>query len=285
VIVLDKLTRPNSDKAPLLFHYNEALYIDQILYRTANRESFDTHYARVLEERKASAEKDRMNVLYVALTRAVEGLIVVKKPEGSIFDAIHMVPVERGVLQVLPKAEEETLSKTKETENMTLSYYGSQEVKERQEEDEKDLDAILFGTALHYALEMMGRFEESQIASALTAVRNRYGQLLSPEALQQKENRIRRLVNDAAFQVLLENAEISREQAFFFDGEMRQIDLLLTYDDHMLVIDYKSSRKYHIEHQEQVQTYRRAVERITGKPTEGMLVYLLKDEISIENLK
>jgi len=152
-------------------------------------------------------------------------------------------------------------------------------------EDEKDLDAILFGTALHYALEMMGRFEESQIASALTAVCNRYGQLLSPEALQQIENRIRRLVNDAAFQALLENAEISREQAFFFDGEMRQIDLLLTYDDHMLVIDYKSSRKYHIEHQEQVQTYRRAVERITGKPTEGMLVYLLKDEISIENLK
>jgi exodeoxyribonuclease V beta subunit len=286
VIVLDKLTRPNSDKAPLLFHYNDALYIDQILYRTANRESFDTHYARVLEERKASAEKDRMNVLYVALTRAVEGLIVVKKPEGSIFDAIHMVPVERGMLQVLPKVEEETLSQTKETENMILSYYGAQEVKERQEDDdEKDLDAILFGTALHYALEMMGRFEEPLIASALTAVRNRYGQLLSQEVLQQIENRIRRLVNDAAFQALLENAEISREQAFFFDGEIRQIDLLLAYDDHMLVIDYKSSRKYHIEHQEQVQTYRRAVEKITGKPTEGMLIYLLKEEISIENLK
>ena len=41
VILLDKLTRKNSDKSALIYHYNEHLYIDQILYRTKGRENFD----------------------------------------------------------------------------------------------------------------------------------------------------------------------------------------------------------------------------------------------------
>ena len=287
VIVLDKLTRPNSDKAPLIFHYNDDLYIDQILYRTANRESFDENYAHIMDERKASALKDRKNVLYVALTRAVEGLIVIKKPEGSIFDEINMSPMKIGALK---EQEAESRAHTKEPvmppETVSLSYYGKQEIKERDKDDEeKDMAAIRFGTALHYALEMMGSFDISGITYAMTAVRNRYGQLLDSDALMQIEERVRHLVEDSRFQVLLKGAEVRREQALFFEGEMKQIDLLLEYDDHMLVIDYKSSKKYHLEHQNQVRGYIKAVSAIAQKPTEGMLIYLMEDEIIVENLK
>ena len=80
VILLDKLTRKNSDKTALIYHYNDNLYIDKILYRTKGRENFDVAYKRIMDARKVSEMKDRKNVLYVALTRAVEGLIVLRIP-------------------------------------------------------------------------------------------------------------------------------------------------------------------------------------------------------------
>jgi exodeoxyribonuclease V beta subunit len=286
VIVLDKLTRPNSDKAPLIFHYNDDLYIDKILYRTANREVFDDAYARIMEERKVSELKDRKNVLYVALTRAVEGLVVIKKPDSSIFDAIDMVPMKTGELRV-----QEQVAHTEEREmtavpEISLSYYGAQENKSIDESDEeKDLDAIRFGTALHYALEMTGNFDKEGVELAMTAVRNRYGQLIGDAALEQIAQRVNRLVEEIRFKKLLEGAEIRREQGLYFNGEMKQIDLLLAYESEMLVIDYKSSQKYHLEHQKQVREYVKAVASITNKPTRGMLIYLLEDEIILENLK
>ena len=286
VILLDKLTRPNSDKAPLIFHYNDDLHIDDILYRMQNRESFDRHYARIMEERKASALKDRKNVLYVALTRAVEGLIVVKKPEASIFDEINISPMRIGELKEQGARSWEQKQALPTQESMTLSYYGKQEVKEPEvDEEEKDMDAIRFGTALHYAMEMMGSFDVDSLKYAMTAVRNRYGQLLDEIALAQIEKRIKSVIENPHFQRLLEGATIRREQSLFFEGAMRQIDLLLEYDDRMLVIDYKSSKKFHLEHRQQVGNYMKAVSSITKKPTEGMLIYLLEEEIVIENLK
>ncbi|BAF71147.1 RecB-like helicase [Sulfurovum sp. NBC37-1] len=287
VIVLDKLTRPNSDKAPLIFHYNDDLHIDQILYRTQNREHFDGNYARIMEERRASSLKDRKNVLYVALTRAVEGLIVIKKPEGSIFDEINIFPIKIGEISVkcpvLGVKEEK--SRGSEVVSVTISDYGTQEVGTKEDEEEKDYEAILFGTALHYTLEIMGDFDEQSLKSALVSLRNRYGQLLGHEGLAQIEKRVRSLIENETFQALLNEAKIMKEQSLSFEGELKQIDLLLEYDDHMLVIDYKSSKKYALKHQAQVNYYKRAIEKIAKKPTEGMIIYLLEDKIEIVNLK
>ena len=281
VIVLDKLTRPNHDKAALLFHYNDDLYIDEIFYKTANREYFDTHYAAVIEERKAATQKDRKNVLYVAMTRAVDGLFVIKKPKDSIFEAIGIAPMTLGKLEPVASEHPNAVSKADEAyQEVTLSYYGSQEIAQPQEEHEaRDEEAIRFGTALHYALEMMGTFDATAIKSAITAVQNRFGHLLDQAQIAQIAQRLERLVSDERFLSLLQGATLYKEQALFFEGQMKQIDLLLVYDEKAVVVDYKSSQKYHIKHQQQVRGYQKAVEKITGKPTEGVLIYLLEDEI------
>ncbi len=286
VILLDKLTRPNSDKAPLVFHYNDALRIDQILYRIGKREYFDENYARIMEERKASALKDRKNVLYVALTRAVEGLVVIKKPEASIFDEIGMVPIQIGELNVRQKRETVPVSEPVEGTDghITISDYGTQDIREKEEDEEKDLRAILFGTALHYALEIMGDFDREGLNQAMVSVRNRYGQLVGDEGLFEIEKRVKSLIENDTFRKLLQNAEIMKEQSLSFEGEVKQIDLLLAYEDHMLVIDYKSSKKYLLKHQAQVKHYQRAIESIAEKPTGGMLIYLLEEGIEILNL-
>jgi len=286
VILLDKLTRPNSDKSALVYHYDDNLTIDKILYRTKGRENFDAHYAQIMEERKASALKDRKNVLYVALTRAAEGLIVIKKPKNSIFDEIAMIPMELGGLRCLRQAQAKYTSPVPEPVEgqIVISNYGTQEVKNEKEEEEKDHEAILYGTALHYTLEMLSAFDIESLDEAMYALQNKYGQVLTSVQKEEIRRRVHRLIMNDAFQTLLEGAILSKEQSLSFNGELKQIDLLLEYDESYQVIDYKSSKKYHIKHRNQVNFYKKAIANITSKPTSGAIVYLLEEEIEIEIL-
>jgi len=282
VILLDKLTRKNSDKSALLYSYDESLHIDKIFYRMRGREHFDSDYAKLMESRKLSSAKDSMNVLYVALTRAVEGLIVIRKPKDSIFDALGMEEMSIGTLKQrrgrLPSHQSDKTFKT------TLTNYGTQETPEVEEEEEKDYEAILFGTALHYALEMLGSFDEVSLEQSMVSVQNKYGQALSTQVRKQIKYRIDSLIRDEAFHSLLHHAKIRKEQSLTFEGELKQIDLLLEYEEYNLVIDYKSSKKYASKHQNQVRYYQKAITQITGKRTEGLIIYLLEEGIELINL-
>ena len=166
-----------------------------------------------------------------------------------------------------------------------ISNYGTQEVSTHEDEEEKDYEAILFGSALHYTLEMLGGFDDISLVSAMISLQNRYGQQLTTESINQIEQRIKNLIKDASFQKILTGAKVSKEQSLSFEGELKQIDLLLEYDDHCLVVDYKSSKKYALKHQNQVAYYKKAIANITGKRTEGMIVYLLEEGIEVLILK
>ncbi|MBT8343769.1 MAG: Dna2/Cas4 domain-containing protein, partial [Sulfurovum sp.] len=284
VILLDKLTRKNSDKSALIYHYNDQLYIDKILYRIKGRENFDQAYKRIMDVRKVSELKDRKNILYVALTRAVEGLIVLRKPKDSIFDEIHMEPMSVGGLRQSQTMDSALVPELVEGK-VTISNYGTQEVLSADEEEEKDYEAILFGTALHYTLEMLGTFDAKSLSLAMLSLKNRYGLQLTDPSVEQIEVRIKNLIDHKEFQQLLDGAKITKEQSLSFEGELKQIDLLLEYEEHCLVIDYKSSKKYALKHQKQVRYYTKAIESITQKKTKGMIVYILEDDISIEDVK
>ncbi len=131
---------------------------------------------------------------------------------------------------------------------------------------------------------MLGTFDEESLDTAMNALQNKYGQVLSSVQVNEIRDRILRLIADKSFQALLEGATLSKEQSLSFSGELKQIDLLLEYDDRYLVVDYKSSKKFSIKHQNQVNFYKKAIEKITGKPTSGAIVYLLEKEISIQIL-
>ena len=283
VIVLDKLTRANSDKSALIYHYNDALYIDKILYRTKGRENFDDEYKSIMGSRKISEAKDRKNVLYVALTRAVEGLIIIRKPKDSIFDALGMEVMSIGELKV--SVGDDPCVIPLESKKIIISNYGTQEILKKEDESEKDYEAILFGTALHYALEMLGNFDEESLSLAMISLQNRFGQFLSQEKIKVIERRIKHLIQDDTFIQILEGAKVIKEQSLSFEGDLKQIDLLLEYEDACLVVEYKSSKKYVQKHQNQVRYYKKAIESLTQKRTEGMIIYLLEGEIEIISLK
>jgi len=283
VILLDKLTRPNSDKSALLYHYNDELYIDKVIYRMKGRDHFDAFYANILEERKASALKDRKNVLYVALTRAVEALIVIKKPKDSVFDEVNIATVKIGAISTQhPSNIKEDIEVHRES--VVITNYGKQEIKTQEDDIEKDYSAILFGTALHYTLEMLENFSIKALEKALMATKNKYGNVLTDEQSKEIQARVERLLGDEHFQTLIHGATIYKEQALSFNGELKQIDLLLKKDNHYIIVDYKSSKKYHLKHEIQVRAYKKAIEKITDTKAKGIILYILNDEIEIVSL-
>ena len=280
VIVLDKLTRPNNDKSPLIFHFNDNLFVDKILYRTQGREHFDEDYAQIMESRKSSEVKDRKNVLYVALTRAVEGMIVIRKGKDSIFDEIGLETMHLGTLDILHR-DKDWVKGVPFKAPVILQHYGVQEVLKQEEDEEKDYAAILFGTALHYALEMMGSFNKEGLDDAMISLQNRYGQSLSSDQMLQVRQRIEQLISNERFASMLKDAVISKEKPLSFNGEIKQVDLFLEHDDKCMVVDYKSSLKQKHKHHMQVLMYKKAIESITKKRTSGMIVYLLEEGIEI----
>ncbi|MCH9739982.1 MAG: RecB-like helicase, partial [Epsilonproteobacteria bacterium] len=281
VIVVDKLKGNAPDRSALLYDYNDALFVEKIFYKMGGRENFDTVYREVLLRQKNLSAKDKMNILYVALTRAVESMIVIRKPKGSIFDVLGMRPMSIGSLTTKPIGVDQSLYPHTQTEKINITHYGVQEVSKTEEEDEKDYNAILFGTALHYTLEMMNHFDIESLEEALTATQNRYGQELNAEQLTDIESRIKQLILNDAFQKLLDNATISKEQSLSFEEEFKQIDLLLEYDETCMVLDYKSSKKYHLKHCSQVGYYKKAIRSIMGKYTKGVIVYLLENGVEL----
>ena len=279
VIVVDRSSRERSEHDPLIPRYGEDLRIERFFYRIKGRERLDLSYAELLEARKAAARKDRLNLLYVALTRAVEGMVVIKKPEASLFAPLPMVPMRQGAPRPTP-AEAPPPSAP---EAVTLGAYGRQELPEEETDDEgPDYGAILLGTALHYALEMMETFSIAALPAATDALRNRYGAMLGDAGVAEIGRRLEALCRYEPFARLLEGAEISREQPLARGGRLRQIDLLLTWPDRRVVVDYKSSKKFGAKHREQVAEYCRILESFDGRITEGVLLYLTEEGPEME---
>jgi len=276
VIVLDKLKGVAPDRSTLLYEYDESLYVKQVFYKMGGRENFDEHYKYLLTKQKTLTAKDKMNVLYVALTRAIESMVVIRKPKGSIFDPLGMVEISVGSVTSNRQPIE---NEQPEHKSLILTHYGVQEVNKPDEEEEKDYEAMLFGTALHYALEMISSFSMMGLADAMIATKNRYGQQLTPQRFEEIKMRLLELVTSDRFNKLLDAAIRSNEQSLSFNEELKQIDLLLEYDDHYTVVEYKSSKKYHQEHRKQVRSYKEAIESIKKKYTRGIIVYLLEDGV------
>ena len=280
VIVVDRSSRDSYDKEPLIPYYGDNLHIKRFFYRISGRERFDSRYRKILDERKKASQKDRLNLLYVALTRAVEGMIVIKKSEQSLFEPLNMNPLIKGTISPNKlKIYEESEYRVP---TLTLSSYGVQDLPQNSSSQEGyDYKAILFGVAIHYALEMLEPFSLEVKKEAIIAVRNRYGAFLHEDGIKEIEKRVDLLLNTKRFLQMLKGAKIRREQPFVWEGELFQIDLLLEFEDRAVVIDYKSSKKFYSKHYKQVSNYIKAMQEILNRPIFGVLVYLLDSGVEL----
>lgn len=282
VIVLDRLGQMKRRNDPLLYEY-EGVSLRRLFVRTKGREAFDEQYQRALEKEQGLEDEDQLNALYVALTRAVESLVVIAKPKSSWFEPLQLIPNHWGEKDFKPK-EKKSLAQLKPYSYRHLSYGHQEEFDTTLEAKTYDYEAIQYGMALHYALEMMTSFESSAIPSALEASKKRFGAILGAVKLSSLEKTLYTLIADETFRELSRGKHY-KEQKFLFNSQMRVIDLLVEHDEgHWVVIDYKSGEEKSVEHEGQVRGYMEAVKALSGGEVSGYLCYLSEDTVLIKNL-
>ena len=276
VIVLDRLGGRAIGSDLLIFKNRTPVSIEKIYYKSAKKENFLKDYKTVLLESKELAIKDRLNLLYVAITRAELALSLIKKDKSSEFDILELAEQKVGEV---PQIEQKKSVEFKRLD-AKISSYGLQEVKESKEDSQEiiNYESIYFGEALHLSLEL-ANLQKQEYKSAIDAIENKFGYILPKESLQDIENRVKSLLNNSKFLEFIDNAKLYKEQPLVYKESFYQIDLLIKKENINIVLDYKSSTNFKNKHIEQVSGYIEAVKNIEKKETRGFIVYLLKNKI------
>lgn len=244
---------------------------DKIWLNQKNRECFDTHFNQILENEKNKQRKEEDNVLYVAFTRAKKSLFIIPKAKGSAFENLNLKPVEIGTIV---EQKNNFLSSDQSITPIPINQknYGKQEDFLIQKEILRHQD-ILFGEAMHYALEYFIGFNLT-LNHLQQKLSNAYGFMLDENSLNIILSRIKSLIEQEQFLLLTNNKKIYTEVTFLQDFTLNRIDALLIGKEEIIILDYKSGLQKP-EHQEQVQKYLAfAKSYFKDKQIKGYLVYL-----------
>ena len=278
VILLDRIKRKNVDKSSLLFDY-ENLELKNIFYKIKGYENFNEDYKKAIDKEKKLSLEDEINILYVAMTRAKNNMIIFKKEKSSVFDILNM-----NVCKIGKIINSSNLVKNIE-EKSIISYtplnLGTQEkqiVKEK-ELKENHLHSRYFGLATHYCLEMLNNFSFNDLKYTLNLARTRFSNYLSDKDFTDIENRLAHLINNGFFKFLITNSVLTSEQSLIYKEELKIIDLLIYKDDTYYILDYKTTKEeLDEEHKNQVLYYKEAIKEIfKTSNVKSYLVYLKMD--------
>ncbi|WP_152020443.1 RecB-like helicase [Aliarcobacter butzleri] len=282
VILLDRIKRKNVDKSSLLFDY-ENLELKNIFYKIKGYENFNEDYKKAIDKEKKLSLEDEINILYVAMTRAKNNMIIFKKEKSSVFDILNM-----NVCKIGKIINSSNLVKNIE-EKSIISYsplnLGTQEkqiVKEK-ELKENHLHSRYFGLATHYCLEMLNNFSFNDLKYTLNLARTRFSNYLNDKDFIDIENRLAHLINNDFFKFLITNSVLTSEQSLIYKEELKIIDLLIYKDDTYYILDYKTTKEeLDEEHKNQVLYYKEAIKEIfKTSNVKSYLVYLKIDNCSM----
>ena len=281
VIVLDRVTKKNPDRSSLLFEYDD-ISLKKIFYKRSKRENLDSFYEEAINKEKRLVVGDELNILYVALTRAKNNMIVLKKDKGSVFELLGDFPLKTiGTLHLTPKKKKQ--SEVIDSVSYTALNLGYQEKSKTNSDNNADnLKARYFGIATHYCLEMMKKFDVESLNKAILIVKNKFASSLDDVELEDVYNRVEHLINNVEFRSVVKDSSFTKEQALMFNNEHKIIDLLIQNGEGYVVVDYKTTNEKSSSHLKQVQNYVQAIKDITNASNvKGYLVYLHKNDVEL----
>ncbi len=279
VIVMDRLKKAPPARDAIIYQY-DGIGLNNVYLRIKGRDAIDTEYAEALAKEKSLVVEDSLNALYVAFTRAKESLFIIHKSKDSMFEVLSLEDGNWGVLRSCTQAN--IAKPSFESLEYKELYYGTQsDILALENTQEEELQAINFGLALHYMLEMLDEFNHSSMFNAHNMMINKFGYRLEDSEIRDIQNRVKILLEHSEFLELIEG-ECYREKALRYKKNLRYIDLLVKSKSGIWnVIDYKSSFAFSEHHIKQVQYYVKAIGAITGEEVDGYICYLLEDEVKL----
>ena len=283
VILLDRIKRKVPNKSSLLFEY-DSINLKNIFYKIKGFENYDKNYANALNKEKSLSLEDEINILYVALTRAKNNLLIFKKQKSSVFDILNLSKIKIGDL-VASSNVSKNYDTVKKVSYQPLDL-GIQEMQISKQKDtnEQRLYSNYFGIATHFCLEMMDNFTTKSLENSLLLVKNSYSNYLNNEDFYKIEKRIKALIENEEFKFFIENSTFISEQSIMYNDEVKIIDLLIQKDDCYYIFDYKTTKQASKEHEKQVREYKKAIKNIFDTQQDYSYVIYLKNE-SVDIIK
>ena len=295
VIVCDMMSKGRGDDSNFITEYSEkGEWI--VKSRISGRENFDPEYAGVLEQIKELEKQENINKIYVAFTRATKSLIIIKQaaPSGNspsffsfytrsdkseVNDYLDLKEFSFG--KILPSKSEQKEAK-KDEKMPEILKIERQDVEAREQKTSgKNLEAIYFGLAFHYLLEMSEKFDENSLLKAKSLMLNKFYKFLSPDRLEDAFKRAKMLINEPKFLKCIKDKEIYKEQPFKVKNELKQMDLFCIGESEICVIDYKTTDKNIEENKKQVREYKEALSKFYPKHSIiAVIFYALDGKIS-----
>ncbi|WP_462108775.1 RecB-like helicase [Campylobacter concisus] len=295
VIVCDMMSKGRGDDSNFITEYSEkGEWI--VKSRISGRENFDPEYAGVLEQMKELEKQENINKIYVAFTRATKSLIIIKQaaPSGNspsffsfytrsdkseVNDYLDLKEFSFG--KILPSKSEQKEA-TKDEKMPEILKIERQDVEAREQKTSgKNLEAIYFGLAFHYLLEMSEKFDEKSLLKAKSLMLNKFYKFLSPDRLEDAFKRAKMLINEPKFLECIKDKEIYKEQPFKVKNELKQMDLFCIGESEICVIDYKTTDKNIEENKKQVGEYKEALGKFYPKHSIiAVIFYALDGKIS-----
>lgn len=295
VIVCDMMSKGRGDDSNFITEYSEkGEWI--VKSRISGRENFDPEYAGVLEQMRELEKQENINKIYVAFTRATKSLIIIKQaaPSGNspsffsfytrsdkseVNDYLDLKEFSFG--KILPSKSEQKEAK-KDEKMPEILKIERQEVEAREQKTSgKNLEAIYFGLAFHYLLEMSEKFDENSLLKAKSLMLNKFYKFLSLDRLEDAFKRAKMLINEPKFLECIKGKEIYKEQPFKVKNKLKQMDLFCIGESEICVIDYKTTDKNIEENKKQVGEYKEALSKFYPKHSIiAVIFYALDGKIS-----
>ncbi|MBS4313547.1 RecB-like helicase [Campylobacter vulpis] len=286
VIVLDRLSKGQNDNEQILLEYDIQkgweLRIKNAFHKAVRDASYQNFLARIEKAQK----DDDINKLYVALTRAKNGLIVIKKNpfcvngnNPSYFNGkgyLDLECCEIGTLneQTAPKNEEQKEQNALK-EFVKIPLQNVEKIKLSEE--------FHFGNAFHFCMQNLRLPRGENLENVKQKTRDKFRHFLNEDEFNTLFKRVENLLQNKDFQALLQGKKLLKEQSLSFNGELKRLDLLAFDEKEALIIDYKTG-EFNAKNAEQITLYKQAIEEILNKQnTRAFLIYCQNEIQILEN--
>lgn len=266
--------------------FNELGYIP-VMYKAALK---NTYFAEAYETERARCLLDNLNLMYVAFTRAEQGILVAAPHEkgrvaGLLREALHDESLSGGWKEEETLWEEGTLHAVKreqedKNEPLRLLNYEAhrwrdklviRHTAEHYFSEGEESAAQRFGVHMHSVLSRIRTKEE--FTSALSAMMQEG--LINPEERTELESQLSNMFNDAVIGSWFTDQWVVRTEVpvLLPGGAEKRIDRLLTNGHAAVIIDYKTGKPLRKDH-DQVLAYMEVLQQMNFHKVEGYLLYL-----------
>jgi len=278
--------------------------LDKVLFKLDSKaESMGEKALDKVEKEKDSNRLDNLNLLYVALTRAVQRLYVIAKQGKAgkpniirdfLKDNDHQVSGNEALVYrfgnpdfMKPKEKEKDKVKELKTESVAGDWFGKIKVDSNptmvwQSKSDKLLPRE-FGELVHQILAKIRT--SSEIGAVLQPYLND-GTINQETSTWIKDRFLKMAQNPQIAPAFDPSAKVKKECEILYPSykdKVIRLDRYAELSDVIYLIDYKTGKKEE-EHLNQVRTYADALREMTDKEIRAYLVYLAEDMVDVEKV-